>query len=321
MQIQRTQPLTTTTQQDTRTRSDSHSKPQKTVLLENQEKNFEKAYLYQKELNDILKKQIQHKEQEYKDLFTENKQLKGQMTEYKTRIKKLEEKVNEFKTKMEYYKLKAQELEKRKNAVMSLNIGSVRSQTSSQADSEYPYSLSGLSRSENINGNEHIDSSPSTEYTGTLYPVKHNHDFRLTPVKSWGTPSKTDEADEKEFASPVYENQSDSQRNREIMSPVRLLAKYDKSASKKGSNRKECIESEDEMKGKTENFSKFLNYKKERKNLAICECISSDLHYFHSDKLKLDLDSCNSVNAQGEADRLGTEAVQEAGMLNFVTVF
>lgn len=262
MEVQRTQPLnTTTTQHDTRTRSDSLPRAHKTVLLETQEKNFEKAYLYQKELNDILKKQIQHKEQEYKELSAENKQLKAQMGEQKTRIKKLEERVNEFKTKLEYYKRKVREFEKNKHVPMSLNIGSVRSHTSSQGDSDLS---GGQSKSDNVLGFEHIDSSPSTEYTGTLYPSKRNHEFKITPIKSCETTSKVSEIDESEFVSPMNENQSESQRIREIMSPVRLLAKYDKSGSKIGSNKKEWIESEDEMKEKSENFSKLLNYQKQR---------------------------------------------------------
>lgn len=83
-------------------------------LIESEEINFEKAYYFQKELNDILKKQIEQKDKEYCEVFVENKKLKNQIVELTAHVKSLEDTINEYKPLLERYRKKIQELKKHK---------------------------------------------------------------------------------------------------------------------------------------------------------------------------------------------------------------
>ena len=83
-------------------------------LIESEEINFEKAYYFQKELNEILKKQIEQKDKEYCEVFVENKKLKNQIVELTAHVKSLEDTINEYKPLLERYRKKIQELKKHK---------------------------------------------------------------------------------------------------------------------------------------------------------------------------------------------------------------
>lgn len=257
MSLENLQSLKTNNQQDSRLSLDQHQRQQqRSTLLESQEKTFEKAYFHQKELNEILKKQIEHKEKEYKELFAENKQLKAKAAEYKSRIRELEDKLNEYRAKLDQYRKKVKDFEKRSQTLPPKVLVHISS-TSSQREPAESIHVDhiGVSKTDNgIGGVRATDDGVAEEIRGKpIDYLRADKDVKVIARRGLRKMSGAFEVEESESTS---QNPPGSNDSREIMSPLRLMAKFDHSDSKRNSNRKISNESEEEAKEKTNDSQK-----------------------------------------------------------------
>lgn len=200
---------------------------QKDKLLEYQEKNFEKAYLCQVKLNSIQKDQLEHNEQMYLQVTTENKNLKAQIVELRTQNRKLEDKLADIKARYEYYRNKAKNYEKKVKACQT-TIASLTNHDSRKSSQEG----GNLHAEEPVIGSnlddyllqESPDSSPvnyNKRESSEAYRTRASTELTIVPDKPSSIYLKFFHENEDAL---TYEFPPGSNENREIMSPVKLIA-------------------------------------------------------------------------------------------------